>query len=70
MVRTAEPPSLLDEAVARIQELSAALWAVRVQHEPVRVRRWHGHGYLCPTCRVPHPCATWRALHRHRVAGC
>lgn len=70
MPRTLEPPSLVDEAVERIQRLSAAVWAVRVEHEPVRARRRLRPAYLCRTCRVPHPCPTWRALHRQRVAGC
>lgn len=70
MVRTAEPSTLVDEAVERIQRLSAAVWAVRVQHEPVRGRHWLVGRYVCRSCRVAHPCPTWRALHSHRVAGC
>ncbi len=70
MTRTVAPAPLLDEALERIQQLSAAVWDVRAQHEPVRERHWRGVRVLCATCRVAHPCPTWRVLHTHRVGGC
>jgi hypothetical protein len=63
------PSLLLDEAVARIQQLSSAVWEVRAAHEPVQGGTWRRR-WVCPACRVPFPCRTWRLLHDHRVAGC
>lgn len=70
MTRTLTAPPLLDQALERIQELSAAVWEVRAQHEPVRERTWRGLRVVCRTCHVPHPCPTRRVLHTHRVGGC
>ncbi len=50
----------LDEAVARISELAARLWAVRQAHRPVvtgRLRR----SVVCAGCGLPTPCPTLRA---------
>ena len=50
----------LDEAVARISELAARLWAVRQAHRSVvtgRLRR----SVVCAGCGLPTPCPTLRA---------
>lgn len=49
----------LDDALARVRELSLRLWDVRAAHRPRR-------GLLgrdrCGTCGQAYPCATLRAL--------
>jgi len=50
----------LDEALARISDLAARLWAVRQAHRPVvtgRLRRT----VVCAGCGLPTPCPTLRA---------
>lgn len=44
----------LEDAVARVRELSLRLWAIRDQHRPLRRRR----GLRCAGCRQPYPCPT------------
>lgn len=48
----------LEDALARVRELSIRLWAVREAHRP-------GRGLLgrtrCWTCGQPYPCPTLRA---------
>jgi len=50
----------LDEALERISELSARLWAVRSAHRPVVVG-WRRRETRCAGCGQPLPCATLRA---------
>lgn len=50
----------LDQAVARISELAARLWAVRQAHRPIvtgRLRR----SVVCAGCGLATPCPTLRA---------
>lgn len=53
-----DPDPALEDALARVRELSIRLWAVREAHRP-------GRGLLgrarCWTCGQPYPCATLRA---------
>lgn len=54
------PDLVLDEALDRISDLSARLWAVRSAHRPVvagRLRRT----VVCSGCGQPAPCPTLRA---------
>lgn len=57
--RPADDP-LLDEAVARISELAARLWAVRRTHQPQAVG-WRRRQVRCAGCGESLPCATLRA---------
>jgi hypothetical protein len=50
----------LDEALERISELSARLWAVRSAHRPVVVG-WRRRETRCAGCGQAVPCATLRA---------
>jgi hypothetical protein len=50
----------LDEALERISELSARLWAVRSAHRPVAAG-WRRRETRCAGCGQPVPCATLRA---------
>jgi hypothetical protein len=65
VVRTLSPAAsahpadpALEDALARVRELSLRLWAVRAEHRA-------GRGLLgrarCGTCGQPYPCATVRA---------
>jgi len=59
MVTLTHDPAL-DEALARISDLAARLWAVRQAHRPVvtgRLRR----AVVCGGCGLPTPCPTLRA---------
>lgn len=50
----------LDDALDRISDLAARLWAVRQAHRPVvagRLRR----SVVCSGCGLPTPCPTLRA---------
>ena len=50
----------LDEALDRISDLSARLWAVRLAHRPVAVGRLRRR-CVCAGCGLPTPCPTLRA---------
>ena len=50
----------LDEALERISELAARLWAVRSAHRPVRAGRLR-RSVVCAGCGLPTPCPTLRA---------
>ncbi len=59
-LRAAPPPDpALDEALERISELAARLWAIRSAHRPVTVG-WR-RGTRCADCGQAVPCATLRA---------
>ena len=47
----------LDEALERISDLAARLWAVRSAHRPVAVG-WRRSSLRCSGCGQPAPCAT------------
>jgi hypothetical protein len=47
----------LDEALERISDLAARLWAVRSAHRPV-ARGWRRAHARCAGCGQPLPCAT------------
>ena len=55
---TADPA--LDEALERISDLAARLWAVRSAHRPVTVG-WRRSHTRCAGCGQPVPCATLQA---------
>ncbi len=55
---TADPA--LDEALERISDLAARLWAVRSAHRPVIVG-WRRREPRCAECGQAVPCATLRA---------
>jgi hypothetical protein len=48
----------LDDALARVRELSLRLWAVREVHQPARGRLGRAR---CGTCGQTYPCATVQA---------
>ena len=50
----------LDEALERISELAARLWAVRSAHRPV-TGGWRRSSTRCAGCGQPLPCATLQA---------
>ena len=56
----AVPDPALDEALERISELAARLWAVRSAHRPV-VAGWRRREARCAECGQALPCATLRA---------
>ena len=57
-VTSADPA--LDEALERISDLAARLWAVRSAHRPVTVG-WRRTHTRCAGCGQPVPCATLQA---------
>ena len=59
----------LDQALARIGDLTERLWAVRGEHRPVRRRTPLGRTVeRCAACGTPAPCATARAASGQRPA--
>ena len=54
------PDPALDEALERISDLAARLWAVRSAHRPVTVG-WRRAHTRCAECGQPVPCATLQA---------
>lgn len=56
--KTADPA--LDEALERISDLAARLWAVRSAHRPLATG-WLRRETRCAGCGQPVPCATLRA---------
>ena len=57
---TSPTPALdpaLDEALERISDLAARLWAVRSAHRPVATG-WRRTQKRCAGCGQPVPCAT------------
>ena len=58
--RTDAPDPALDEALERISDLAARLWAVRSAHRPVAVG-WRRQSTRCAGCGQPVPCATLQA---------
>ena len=56
----AAPDPALDEALERISDLAARLWAVRSAHRPVTVG-WRRPSTRCAECGQPVPCATLQA---------
>ena len=54
------PDPALDEALERISDLAARLWAVRSAHRPVAVG-WRRAHTRCAECGQPVPCATLQA---------
>ena len=54
------PDPALDEALERISDLAARLWAVRAAHRPVAVG-WRRRETRCAGCGQPVPCPTLRA---------
>lgn len=57
---TPAPDPALDEALERISDLAARLWAVRSAHRPVTVG-WRRTHTRCAECGQPVPCATLQA---------
>ena len=57
---TPAPDPALDEALERISDLAARLWAVRSAHRPVTVG-WRRSHTRCAECGQPVPCATLQA---------
>ena len=57
---TAAPDPALDEALERISDLAARLWAVRSAHRPVTVG-WRRTATRCAECGQSVPCATLQA---------
>ena len=51
------PDPALDEALERISDLAARLWAVRSAHRPVATG-WRRSQTRCAGCGQPVPCAT------------
>ncbi len=58
--RTPAPDPALDEALERISDLAARLWAVRSAHRPVTVG-WRRTHTRCAECGQSVPCATLQA---------
>ncbi len=58
--RTPAPDPALDEALERISDLAARLWAVRSAHRPVTVG-WRRTHTRCAGCGQSVPCATLQA---------
>ncbi len=58
--RSPVPDPALDEALERISDLAARLWAVRSAHRPVTVG-WRRSATRCAGCGQPVPCATLQA---------
>jgi len=54
------PDPALDEALERISDLAARLWAVRSAHRPVTVG-WRRSATRCAGCGQSVPCATLQA---------
>ncbi len=54
------PDPALDEALERISDLAARLWAVRAAHRPVTVG-WRRTQTRCAECGQALPCATLQA---------
>ena len=54
---TPAPDPALDEALERISDLAARLWAVRSAHRPVATG-WRRAHTRCAGCGQPVPCAT------------
>ncbi len=54
------PDPALDEALERISDLAARLWAVRSAHRPV-TSGWRRSHPRCAECGQPAPCATLQA---------
>lgn len=50
----------LEDALERISDLAARLWAVRQAHRPA-VTGWLRRGCRCAGCGQPVPCPTLRA---------
>ena len=59
-VSSPAPDPALDEALERISDLAARLWAVRSAHRPVTVG-WRRTHTRCAGCGQPVPCATLQA---------
>ncbi len=57
---TARPDPALDEALERISDLAARLWAVRSAHRPVSAG-WRRTATRCAECGQAVPCATLQA---------
>jgi hypothetical protein len=57
---TVAPDPALDEALERISDLAARLWAVRSAHRPV-TSGWRRSHPRCAECGQPAPCATLQA---------
>ena len=57
---TSAPDPALDEALERISDLAARLWAVRSAHRPV-ARGWRRTHARCAECGQAVPCATLQA---------
>ena len=57
---SAAPDPALDEALERISDLAARLWAVRSAHRPVTVG-WRRTATRCAECGQAVPCATLQA---------
>ena len=55
------PDPALDEALERISDLAARLWAVRSAHRPVATG-WRRAHVRCAECGQPVPCATLQAV--------
>lgn len=51
----------LDDALARIRDLTGRLWEVRRVHQPVAVRSLRGGRVRCAACGQACPCPTLRA---------
>jgi hypothetical protein len=60
LVAAPAPDPALDEALERISDLAARLWAVRSAHRPVTVG-WRRSHTRCAECGQPVPCATLQA---------
>ncbi len=56
----AAPDPALDEALERISDLAARLWAVRSAHRPVTTG-WRRASTRCAECGQALPCATLQA---------
>ncbi len=54
------PDPALDEALERISDLAARLWAVRSAHRPA-TSGWRRSHPRCAECGQPVPCATLQA---------
>ena len=58
---TVAPDPALDEALERISDLAARLWAVRSAHRPV-TSGWRRSHPRCAECGQVVPCATLQAV--------
>ena len=59
-LQTPAPDPALDEALERISDLAARLWAVRSAHRPVTTG-WRRTSARCAECGQAVPCATLQA---------